>query len=205
MTVSESLSSTTSAKKKTGFLDRIIAILIPMNTSLSYTLRCLLIGAISLGSIACSSAEASLSEGESHVTLRLSGGTLAEPIEFDGTSDTLRFYAYSEVSVMGEVRIPSSDGAYELARVNMSIPSLEERVYELDRFSPDVNIDGFTNDEGKTISHSFRPIEGEGGTLEVLERSEQRLHLKFDTKVAPLTIGYKDLVFHMTGEITIQK
>lgn len=157
---------------------------------------------LALSLAACSGDTAPVSEGESHVRLRLTGGTLEAPLEIEGATEGLSFYAYSEINMLGFAKIKSADGQYEVANMTLTVDTPSAGIYTAEDF--DFHISGFVNAAGETVGYSLRPRGGEG-TIEIVEvEAGERLHVKIDSAVSPTQNNAKDLVFHLEGEIVIR-
>lgn len=152
---------------------------------------------------ACSDdSPASVAEGESHVRIRVTGDTLTAPIEIEGKTEGLSFYAASQINVLGFANVQSADGQYEVANFTVTVDTPSTGTYEAKNF--DIHISGFVNAEGEKRGYSLRPS-GEGGTVEIVELDgSDRLHVKIDSMVSPTQLGAKDLVFHLEAEVVVR-
>jgi hypothetical protein len=145
----------------------------------------------------------SLAEGESYLSIELSGDTLDETLRFEGKTDEIGLYVFDDdISALASSDIGLESGDFTLGRMTLSIRLTEPGTVDENGFDINLVVEGFNNEFG-TSGYSLR--EKEGSTLTVTEVSDERVRGTFEFDASPTQGNSTDLVFHLKGSFEIRE
>lgn len=133
--------------------------------------------------------------GQSAISLQLSGGHLADPLEFSGTVDKTLYIGSSSMSFLGSgLDFTGSNGTAVLQQMIVDLNSLEAGTYPAKEQDVDMVFHFPTAD----IGYSMQPRES-AGTIKIERLGGEHVRIHFDFDASPSNIGSKSVVFHVKG------
>lgn len=161
----------------------------------------MLIGALGCGddSDGKASGSGSLAEGESYLSLEITGEDLEAPLLFEGKTDKIGLYVYSDISALAssEIGIESKPSGFQLGRMTLSIRLQAPGTVDENGFDIDLVVEGFNNEHG-TTAYSLREKDGKSSlTVTSVDDDHAKGHFEFDA--SPTQSKSTHLVYHVKG------
>lgn len=144
---------------------------------------------------------AGATSGQTRVSLRLSGGHLAEPLAFEGTVDVSPYFFSGSTSILGTgANIAADNGDAVLKQFVVSVETAESGFHE--PVGGDVDIVFSFPEINKSYSLRARP---DTGGMMIRRTGEEHVSFEMHFDASPTQISSRDLVYRLEGVIDARK
>ena len=164
-----------------------------------------LIGTLGCGDDAGGEGAPSLAEGESYLSIEVSGEDLDGPLLFEGKTDEIGLFIFDgEISAIAsdEIGLESTSGGFHLGRMTLGIRQSTPGTIDESGFDIDLVVQGFHNEHG-TSGYSLRERDGASSlTVTSVDENHVKGHFAFDA--SPTQGQSTHLVYHVKGSFEMR-
>lgn len=142
---------------------------------------------------------ASLAEGESYLSLEITGEDLESPLHFEGKTEKIGLHVYSDISALAgsEIGIESTPSGFHLGIMTLAIRLKAPGTVDENGFDINLVVEGFNNEHG-TTGYSLREKDGKSSlTVTSVDDNHAKGHFEFDA--SPTQGKSTHLVYHVKG------
>ncbi|MCA9577954.1 MAG: hypothetical protein R3B40_22585 [Polyangiales bacterium] len=145
-----------------------------------------------------------LAEGETFVSLELSGDVLTSPLRFEGTTESVSEFVSDDITLLAGngLGIPSAQGGYELGVMTMTVRLDGAGAVDQDGFDINLVVHGFSDSAG---NEAFSLRERPGASLTVSTVTADRIVMHFAFDASPTQLNNTERVFHIEGRLELRR
>lgn len=153
-----------------------------------------------------SSASPEVGEGEGYVRFTLTGDRLAEPVVFEGVSESLKAMLASDLVAITarNTGISSEDEVYTFDQLTMSLPDKSLKTHTHGTFETTFSITGPFNEDGTRTTFSIKQSEMDSGTITTTEVGN-RVRGTFNLVGNPTQLNGEGLEYRLEGEFNFAR